>query len=65
MLKRPYAPANPRASFPLLVTFCSAPVVYFCSALDTQVLYSLRYAPVAQDDNSIAMQLFCALNLAC
>jgi hypothetical protein len=33
-LKRPYSPANPRLSFPLLVTFCSAPVVYFYSALD-------------------------------
>ena len=28
------APANPCLSSPLLVTFCSAPVVYFYSALD-------------------------------
>src|ERR1019366_3703009 len=33
-LKRPCSPANPCLSFALLVTFCSAPVVYFYSALD-------------------------------
>src|ERR1035437_7776273 len=35
MLKRPCSPANPCLSFALLVTFCSAPVVYFYSALDS------------------------------
>src|ERR1035441_10512396 len=35
-LKRPCSPANPCLSFALLVTFCSAPVVYFYSALDNR-----------------------------
>src|ERR1019366_5460907 len=38
-LKRPCSPANPCLSFALLVTFCSAPVVYFYSALDRGTLY--------------------------
>src|ERR1035437_5431674 len=37
-LKRPCSPANPCLSFALLVTFCSAPVVYFYSALDTHLV---------------------------
>src|ERR1035437_2757833 len=47
-LKRPCSPANPCLSFALLVTFCSAPVVYFYSALDTSCpqYYSGQKNPV-------------------
>jgi hypothetical protein len=38
-LKKPYSLANPRLSFALLATFCSAPVGCFYSALDSCVIY--------------------------